>query len=151
MENQEVVQIIDLGDPQTLRELATEDNSRSTPFISEFSRINEDSDIEDEGPDELPVRRRGQPIYRQALSIDGDDGDDEDDDNESIETSEPTQGHPLWREGTTLPNKPLFIGRAGLQVEMESTTPLDYFKLMVSEDMVASMVAETNRYASQTL
>ena len=34
---------------------------------------------------------------------------------------------------------------------MESTTPLDYFKLMVSEDMVASMVAEINRYASQTL
>ena len=87
------------------------------------------------------MRRRGQLIYRQALSIDG----DEDDDNESIETSEPTQGHPLWREGTALPNKPPFTGRAGLQVEMESTTPLDYFKLMVSEDMVASMVAETNR------
>ncbi|KAK3751831.1 hypothetical protein RRG08_003897 [Elysia crispata] len=57
---EKVVQaIIDLGDPQTLRELATEDNSRSTPFlISEFSRINEDSDIEDEGPDELPVREK---------------------------------------------------------------------------------------------
>ncbi|KAK3784705.1 hypothetical protein RRG08_032160 [Elysia crispata] len=148
MESQEVVQIIDLGDPQTLRELATEDNSRATPFISEFSRINEDSDIEEEEPDELPVRRRGQPIYRQALSI---DGYDEDDDNESIETPELTQGHPLWREGTTPPNKPPFTGRARLQVEMESTTPLDYFKLMVSEDMVASMVAETDRYASQTL
>ena len=149
MESQEVVQIIDLGDPQTLRELATEDNSRATPFISEFSRINEDSDIEEEEePDELPVRRRGQPIYRQALII---DGYDEDDDNESIETPEPTQGHPLWREGTTPPNKPPFTGRAGPQVEMESTTPLGYFKLMVSEDMVASMVAETNRYASQTL
>ena len=94
MESQEVVQIIDLGDPQTLRELATEDNSRATPFISEFSRINEDSDIEEEEPDELPVRRRGQPIYRQALSI---DKYDDDDDNESIETPEPTQGHLLWR------------------------------------------------------
>ena len=101
--------IIDLEDPQTLRELATENNSRATPFILEFSRINEDSDIEEEEPDELPVRR-GQPIYRQALSF---DGYDEDDDNESIETPEPTQGHPLWREGTTPPNKPPFTGRDG--------------------------------------
>ena len=34
---------------------------------------------------------------------------------------------------------------------MEGITPLDYFKLMVSEDMVASIVAETIHYASQTL
>ncbi|KAK3751830.1 hypothetical protein RRG08_003896 [Elysia crispata] len=68
---------------------------------------------------------------------------------------EPTQGQPLLGvRGQHYSNKPLFTGycRAGSsQVEMESTTPLDYFKLMVSEDMVASMVAETNRYASQTL
>ncbi|KAK3753911.1 hypothetical protein RRG08_006295 [Elysia crispata] len=117
MKSQEVVQIIDLGDPQTRRELATEDNSRATPFISEFSRINEDSDIEEEEPDELPVRRRGQPIYRQALSV---DGDDEDDDNESIETSEPTLGHPLWREGTTPPNKPPFTGEEVQAVHVHS-------------------------------
>ncbi|GFR99620.1 PiggyBac transposable element-derived protein 4 [Elysia marginata] len=34
---------------------------------------------------------------------------------------------------------------------MEDTSPLDYLKLMVTDEMVASLVTETNRYAEQTL
>ena len=92
MESQEVIQIIDLGDPQNLRKLATVGCLRATPFISEFSRINEDLDVGEEEPGDLPVRRRGQPIFQQALSI---NGDNDDDINDSIKSSEPTQGHPL--------------------------------------------------------
>ncbi|GFO03904.1 PiggyBac transposable element-derived protein 4 [Plakobranchus ocellatus] len=34
---------------------------------------------------------------------------------------------------------------------MEDTMPMDYLRLMVTEEMVLSMVTETNRYATQTV
>ena len=34
---------------------------------------------------------------------------------------------------------------------MGDTTPLDFLKLMVNDEMVESIVRETNRYATQTL
>ena len=76
MEN---IEVIDLGDPMTLRQLAVDDGASPTSFISEFSAtLSEDSDIEDEEPDDIPVRR-GQPIFCQPLGVDEDEDDDNDD------------------------------------------------------------------------
>ncbi|GFN91337.1 PiggyBac transposable element-derived protein 4 [Plakobranchus ocellatus] len=140
MENHEPIQVIDLGDPQTLHQLATDEGS-PVPFISEFSVANENSDIEDEEPDDLPVRR-GQPIYRESLDEDNDE-DDGDDDGAALLTT--------WRNGATPAENLNFSGPTGLQVAMEDTTPMDYLRLMVMDEMVLSMVTETNRYATQTL
>ena len=142
MEN---IEVIDLGDPMTLRQLAVDDGASPTPFISEFSAtLNEDSDIEDEEPDDIPVRR-GQPIFRQPLGV-NEDEDDDNDDGSSLASN-----RPLWSEGTTAAQNLPFTGKSGLLVEMDDTTPLDYLKLMVSDDMVDTLVTETNRYAQQTL
>ena len=117
----ESIDVIDLGDTMTLRQLAVGDEAPPTPFISEFSAtLNEDSDIEDEKPDDIPVRR-GQPIFGQPLGVD--------DDNDGSSIVAPNR--PLWSEGTTAPKNPLFNGKTGLLVEMDDTTPLDYLKLMV--------------------
>ena len=75
MESHESVEIIDLQDPQKLQQLAVDDGTSPTPSISEFSAIvNEDSDIEDQEPDDIPVRR-GQPIFLQPPGMDEDDDD----------------------------------------------------------------------------
>ena len=142
MEN---IEVIDLGDPLTLRQLAVDDGASPTPFISEFSAIlYEDSDIKDEEPDDILVRR-GQPIFRQPLGVD----EDEDDDNDHGRSV--ASNRPLWSEGTMAPQNLPFTGKSGFLVEMDETTPLDYLKLMVSDDMVDTLVTETNRYAQQTL
>ncbi|GFO02219.1 cyclin n-terminal domain-containing protein 1-like [Plakobranchus ocellatus] len=73
------IQVIDMGDFQKLHQLVTDEGS-PVPFISIFSVVNEDLDIEDEKPDDLPVRR-GQPIYRGPL-----DEDDRDDDRAALLT-----------------------------------------------------------------
>ena len=117
--------VIDLGDPMTLRQLAVDDGAPPTPFISEFSAtLNKDSGIEDEEPDDIPVRR-GQLIFRQPLGVDEDEDDDNDNGN-SVASN-----RPLWSKGTTAPQNPPFTGKSGLLVEMDDTTPLDYLKLMV--------------------
>ena len=139
----ESIDVIDLGDTMTLRQLAVGDEALPTPFISEFSAtLNEDSDIEDEEPDNIPVRR-GQPIFRQPLGVY--------DDNDGGSIMAPNRQ--LRSEGTTAPQNPPFTGKSGLLVEMDDTpTPhLDYLKLMVSDDMVDTLVTETNRYVQQTL
>ena len=119
MEN---IEVIDLGDPMTLRQLAVDDGAPPTPFISEFSAtLNKDSGIEDEEPDDIAVRR-GQPIFRQTLGVD----EDEDDDNDNG-----SRVAPLWSKGTTAPQNPPFTGKSGLLVEMDDTTPLAFLKLMV--------------------
>ena len=57
----------------------------------------------------------------------------------------------VWREGAVTPDELEFTGTSGLQREMGDTTPLDYLKLMIDDDIVANIVTETNRYAEQTL
>ena len=141
METREIF-VFDIEDPETIQQLVVEDETSSIPFISEFSRRNEDSDIEEDEPEELHIRR-GQPILRQSHSIDYDYDDDI--------LTESMQEHSVWREGTAALDIPPFTGNSGLQIKMEDTTPLDYFKLMITDDMVASMVTETNRYAAQIL
>ena len=128
-----------------MRQLAVDDGASPTPFISEFSAtLNEDLDIKDMEPEDITVRR-GQPIFRQPLGVD----EGEDDDNDGGSSVAPNRL--LWSQRTTAPQNPPFTGKIGLQVEMDGTTPLDYLKLMVSDDMVDTLVTETNQYTQQTL
>ncbi|GFS10328.1 PiggyBac transposable element-derived protein 4 [Elysia marginata] len=100
------------------------------------------SDIESDDEEFLPIRRRHvPPAFRQPIELD------------ELEEGNrgPSSSTPTWREGSTPPANLPFTGQSGLQVEMEDTSPLDYLKLMVTDEMVASLVTETNRYAEQTL
>ncbi|GFO31293.1 PiggyBac transposable element-derived protein 4 [Plakobranchus ocellatus] len=149
------MEIINLDDPSTLRRLiatatASSSTSSSTapspepPFTSEFSTTSEDSDVENEEEEFVAVRSKHvMPVYRQPLHDDDIKQDDNHDEEEEAAVA--------WREGTTSSAVLDFTGRSGFQVQMEGETPLDYLRLMVNDEMVESLVAETNRYATQTL
>ena len=131
---------INLEDLDTLRLLASGSSSPEI-FISELQR-NGDSDIEDEEIEFVPNRSRYvQPALRTPQEI-----------NEAEDEPEiPAANGTVWREGAVTPDELEFTGTSGLQREMDDTTPLDYLKLMIDDEMVANIVTETNRYADQTL
>ncbi|GFO35124.1 PiggyBac transposable element-derived protein 4-like [Plakobranchus ocellatus] len=153
----ELREVIKFEDPSTLKMVATASSSTSAltapsadpPFISEVSTTGEGSDIENEEEEFVAVRSKYvMPVNRQPLhdDIEEDDNRDEEEEQEKEEAAVTT-----WREGTTAPAVFDFTGTSGLQVQMEGETPLDYLRLMVNDEMVESLVAETNRYASQTI
>ena len=43
---------------------------------------------------------------------------------------------------------PVFLDHEQLNIQMQSTTPLDFFELYFTEDVVRLLVIETNRYAA---
>ena len=133
-------EVINLEDLDTLRLLAS---GRSSPeiFISELQR-NGDSDIEDKEMEFVPNRSRYvQPELHTPQEI-----------NEAEDEPEISAANrSVWREGAVTPDELEFTGTSGLQREMGDTTPLDYLKLMIDDDIVANIVPETNRYAEQTL
>ena len=43
---------------------------------------------------------------------------------------------------------PVFLDYEQLNIRMQSTTPLDFFELYFTEDVVRLLVIETNRYAA---
>ena len=110
-------------------------------FLSEFSHVDEDSDIEAEDDEFVAVRRRNvPPLIRQPL--------ESKDLEESQATEESNRG---WRERTVNPDNLPFTGTSSLLVDVGGDTPLDYFSLMVSDRMIEGLVTETNRYAESTL
>ena len=44
-----------------------------------------------------------------------------------------------------------FIGESRLNVDLESTDPIDFFKLFIDNDFIATMTNETNVYAQQKI
>ena len=123
------MEVLNLEDQDTLRRLVEGSNSTEI-FISEFHRENGDSDIEDEEVEFVPTRSRYvQPALRQPLEI-----------NEIDDEPADVPASTSWREGTTAPDQLQFAGTSGLQVEMGDTTPLDFLKLMVDDEMVENIV-----------
>ena len=134
------MEVLNLEDQDTLRHLVEGSNSPEI-FVSEFQRENGDSDIEDEEVEFVPTQSRYvQSALRQPLEI-----------NEIDDEPADVPASTLWREGTTAPDQLQFTETSGLQMVMGDTTPLDFLKLMVNDEMVESIVRETNRYATQTL
>lgn len=58
---------------------------------------------------------------------------------------------PLEPPDNTQPDIPDFTGQPGLQVPVDGNTPLDYFRLFLTIDLLDHFVAETNRYAHQVI
>lgn len=58
---------------------------------------------------------------------------------------------PLEEPNFEQPEVPEFTGQPGLKVEMNNTTPLDFFELFLTDAIIDHLVAETNRYAQQTI
>ncbi|GFN93548.1 hypothetical protein PoB_002005400 [Plakobranchus ocellatus] len=129
-----MTRLLDLSNPQTLRELMGTDPSQ---FFVEFSG-NSGSDIEDADEETVPVRDRNVPAtHRTPLDL-----DDDEDEEQPI----PQQNQNVWRPGATTPEPLQFIGNQGMTIEMESdSTPLDYFRLMVDDSMMEHITRETNR------
>ena len=138
-----LLEVLDVSDPSVLRRLMESVPSTNT-FFTELTTV-EDSDIE-ESDDEAPARHNQSalPIHR-TTAVDDDD-DDDDDDEEEEESNE----NGKWRIGTSAPDIPPFTGEKGLQVEMEDdATPLDYLRLMIDNEMMGSIVDQTNRWVFQ--
>ena len=58
--------------------------------------------------------------------------------------------NPLWLPATSgEANIPPFTAQPGIQVNTENFTPLDYFNLMFTEDMLSEIVAQCNLFAQQ--
>ena len=51
----------------------------------------------------------------------------------------------------TVPTLPAFTGRAGVLIETEDFTPLDFWKLYVDDDLMNHIVCQTNLYAEQVV
>ena len=111
-------------------------------FFNQFSYPDGDSDIEAEEDEFVAVRRRNvPPVVQQPL--------DADELEESLAQDDSYIGR--WRAGTVQPDSVTFTGRSGLVVDGGGDTPLDYFSLMVNENMIEGLVGEPNCYAEQTL
>ena len=54
-----------------------------------------------------------------------------------------------WNTGYFQPKGEEFSGTPGIQVTVNGTTPLDYFKLFFTDNILDLLVTETNRYAAQ--
>ena len=50
-----------------------------------------------------------------------------------------------------MPEKPSFTNVSGIAVKPEDTSPLGFLNLLIDEDMMSSIVIETNRYAAASL
>ena len=56
-----------------------------------------------------------------------------------------------WNAGYFQPKGEEFSGTPGIQVTVNGTTPLDYFKLFFTDNILDLLVTETNRYAAQCI
>ena len=56
-----------------------------------------------------------------------------------------------WKDEANVPQDITFTGNPGLKVTMASKKPVDFFQLFVSDELINSMVVETNRYAEQEI
>ena len=64
-------------------------------------------------------------------------------------TGGPSRNSNQWKDEPNIVKQIQFTADPGLKVNMESKKPLDFFRLFVTEELINTMVVETNRYASQ--
>ncbi|XP_047144697.1 piggyBac transposable element-derived protein 4-like [Hydra vulgaris] len=63
----------------------------------------------------------------------------------------PSRNLNQWKDEQNIVKKIKFTATPGLKIKMESKKPLDFFRLFVTEELINSMVVETNRYAMQEI
>ncbi|GFS06480.1 PiggyBac transposable element-derived protein 4-like [Elysia marginata] len=149
MEDQELVihptahVFLDLRESNTLTQLTNVPLEQGV--VADFFG-NNDLDKEDvEEP--LPERNRAAaPIYRDRLSPLEDQSDDEE---ERGEVDVEDDG--AWRQGATTPEQLSFTGEHGVKKTPDDKSPFSFFWCMVDDDMMGSIVKETNDYAKESL
>ena len=107
----------------------------------------------------MASRRFGIPAVMSMLEIPLPEDDDMSDDDFDgyVDPDEPPfdgdGGHDGEREEVEpeddVPSIPEFRQPTGPSVDMSNKTPLDFFKLLVTEDMLDGIVEQTNLYAQQ--
>ena len=105
-------QILDLSDPQALRDLM---GAVSSPFLAEFHG-NSGSDVEDEEEFDAVCPQHVAPVEHRPLTP---ETDEEGSESSDLFNSE-------WKAGATQPAFMRFEGASGLQTEIaDDATPLD--------------------------
>ena len=66
-------------------------------------------------------------------------------------TGGPSINSNQWKDEPNIVKQIEFIANPGLKINMESKKPLDFFKLFVTEELINTMVVETNRYPTQEI
>ena len=56
-----------------------------------------------------------------------------------------------WKDQPNVVEQFSFTGVPGLNVNMDSKKPIDFFKLFVTDELINTMVLETNKYAEQEI
>ena len=92
--------------------------------------------------------------FDDALDL-GNDTDEDDESSDDDSTSQPPTGQQnVWLPATRQPPFNTFLGSQGptnvVDVNNEES-PLDYFRLIFTDELLEKVVEETNRYASQYL
>ena len=72
------------------------------------------------------------------------------------ESSDEENAGEFWDDGedavSQLPDLPVFSGAPGFKKTLpDNPKPLDYFQLFFSDDIIHSIVTETNRYAEEMI
>ncbi|XP_065658413.1 uncharacterized protein LOC136082927 [Hydra vulgaris] len=63
----------------------------------------------------------------------------------------PSRNSNQWKDEPNIVKQIQFTADPGLKINMESKKPLDFFRLLVTEELINNMVVETNRYATQEI
>ena len=66
-------------------------------------------------------------------------------------TGGPSRNSNQWKDEPNIRKQIKFIADPGLKIIMESKKPFDFFRLLVTEELINTMVVETNRYALQEI
>ncbi|GFR96316.1 PiggyBac transposable element-derived protein 4-like [Elysia marginata] len=149
MEDQELVihptahVFLDLRESNTLTQLTNVPLEQGV--VAEFFG-NNDSDLEDvEEP--LPERNQAAaPIYRDRLSPLESQSDDEEERGEVD-----VEDNGAWRQGATAPEQLPLTGEHGVKKTPDGKSPFSFFRCMVDDDLMGSIVKETNDYAKESL
>ena len=70
---------------------------------------------------------------------------------EALPSNNPKSEVNKWTNEPNVVPKIKFTGTPGLKIQMNSTQPIDFFKLFSTDDLINMMVTETNRYADQEI
>ena len=60
-------------------------------------------------------------------------------------TGGPSRNSNQWKDEPNIVKQIQFTADSGLKINMESKKPLDFFRLFVTEELINTMVVETNR------
>ena len=66
-------------------------------------------------------------------------------------TGGPSRNSNQWKEEPNIVKQIQFTADPGLKINMETKKQLDFFRLFVTEELINTMVVETNHYATQEI